>query len=226
MGTVTILPETTENPFQVMGAMSGICYGSDIADAQKNYKRGKRCVEDGHGRVLEYPQVYMRLDGYSARVIREYYTHIGSSPTRLQASTRYIDYQNFDYFTPKSIAKDVDTKQVYDDTMKSIMKSLDFLVGKCDISKEDAANLLPLGMTTTVSVRDNARSLSAMAAQRLCTRAYTEYRQLMRDIINALKDYSREWSELCDMIMLCKCDVAGYCLESKSCGKYPKKNEE
>lgn len=49
----------------------------------------------------------MILDGYSARVIREWYTHIGGSPTRLQASTRYIDYEHgFDYVVPPSIEKD------------------------------------------------------------------------------------------------------------------------
>lgn len=224
MGTVTILPGTTEHPISLMGKMSGICYGSDIEDEVKNYKRGKRCVEDGHGRVLEFAQVYMRLDGYSARVIREMYTHIGSAPTRLQASTRYINYENFKYVTPKSIERNKDTKDMYDATMRTITKCLDFL-NNCGVPKEDVAMILPLGMATTVSIRDNARSFSNMAAQRLCTRAYWEYRQLMQDIIDALSDYSPEWKELCNMVMKCKCDVSGYCLESKSCGKYPKKNE-
>ncbi len=40
------------------------------------------------------------LEGYSARVIRKWYTHIGGQPTRLQASTRYIDYEHgFSYVT-------------------------------------------------------------------------------------------------------------------------------
>lgn len=225
MGTVTILPDTTKNPLSLMGKMSGICYGSDIEDEDKNYKRGKRCVEDGHGRVLEYAQVYMRLDGYSAKVVRQYYTSIGGLPTRLQASTRYINYENFEYVTPRSIEKNKDTKDMYDATMRTIAKCINYL-NHCDVPNEDSTMVLPLAMTTTVSVRDNARSLSNMAAQRLCSRAYWEYRQLMRDIINALSDYSDEWKELCEMIMNCKCDVSGYCLESKSCGKYPKKNEK
>lgn len=84
-----------------MGKEAGVCWEADVSDAKKNYKRGLDCLQSGHGRVAEYPQVYMVLDGYSARVIREFYTHIGGSPTRLQASTRYIDYENgFDYVTP------------------------------------------------------------------------------------------------------------------------------
>ena len=225
MGTVTILPETTENPYELMGRMAGICYGTDIEDATKNIKRGKQCVKDQHGRVLEFPQVYMRLDGYSARCVRELYTHIGGSPTRLQASTRYIDYTDFEYIIPPKIAKDKDTKQLYEDTMASISKAADFLVNKCDVPKEDAANLLPLGMTTVVSCRFNARTLMDMSRNRLCARAYWEYRQLMHDIINALSEYSEEWKELCGEIMKCKCDVLGYCVEHQCCGKYPQKEE-
>ena len=46
----------------------------------------------------------MVLQGYSARVAREWYTHIGGMPTRLQASTRYIDYEHgFDYIIPPSV---------------------------------------------------------------------------------------------------------------------------
>lgn len=57
--------------------------------------------------MLEFPQIYLEISGYSARVIRELYTHISGAPTRLQASTRYIDYTNegFDCIIPKSIEK-------------------------------------------------------------------------------------------------------------------------
>ena len=90
MGKIIIQEHTTKNPLQLMGEEAGCCWGADTTDNEKNYKRGKTCLSDGHGRVSEYPQVYMILDGYSARVIREFYTHIGGGPTRLQASTRYI----------------------------------------------------------------------------------------------------------------------------------------
>ena len=49
--------------------------------------------------------VEMVLDGYSARVIREWYTHFGGSPTRLQASARYVDYNNFAYVIPPAVAQ-------------------------------------------------------------------------------------------------------------------------
>lgn len=68
------------------------------------------CLNSGHGRTWEYPQVYMILKGYSARVIRELYTHIGGGPTRLQAFTRYINYQKgFEYIVPPTVKNNKET---------------------------------------------------------------------------------------------------------------------
>lgn len=114
MGTVTIQRFTYKNPISMIGEEAGVCWGADTSDPEKNYKRGLDCLENEHGRTFEFPDVYMILDGYSARVIREWYTHIGGAPTRLQASTRYIDYESgFDYVTPPSIAGNSAAVKVY-----------------------------------------------------------------------------------------------------------------
>ena len=123
MGKIIIQEMTTKVPIQLMGMEAGVCWGGDTSDANKNYKRGLSCINSGHGRVLEYPQVYMIIDGYSAKVIREFYTHIGGSPTRLQASTRYIDYtgnKNFEYVLPPKIAANEEAKKIYIEVMKNI----------------------------------------------------------------------------------------------------------
>lgn len=80
MGTVTIQRFTYKNPISMIGEEAGICWGADTSNPEKNYKRGLDCLESEHGRTFEFPDVYMILDGYSARVIREWYTHIGGSP--------------------------------------------------------------------------------------------------------------------------------------------------
>ena len=191
MGKVIIQEHTTKNPLQLMGEEAGCCWSADTTDNEKNYKRGKTCLSDGHGRVSEYPQVYMILDGYSARVIREFYTHIGGGPTRLQASTRYIKYGEFDYILPHSIENNPEAKNFYDMVMSDI--SLAYAkMEEIGVPKEDIANILPLGMTTKIVVRTNLRNLIDMSHQRMCTRAYWEYRQLMKDICEALSAYSEE----------------------------------
>lgn len=225
MGKIIIQPETTKDPISLIGREAGVCWGADIADAEKNYKRGMDCLISGHGRTWEYPQVYMVLDGYSARVIREFYTHIGGGPTRLQASTRYINYQKgFPYVTPPTIGAKEEAKAIYDEAMQSILEAMQKLEAM-ELPREDIGMLLPLGMETKVVFRTNLRNLIDMAHQRMCTRAYWEYRNLMKDMIEALNAYSEEWQELTKTYFVPKCEVSGFCTEKKCCGRKPKKED-
>jgi thymidylate synthase (FAD) len=173
---------------------------------------------------MEYAEVYAVLDGYSARVIREWYTHIGGSPTRLQASTRYINYDNFAYVTPPSVLKSDAAARVYFEAMKNILDSYE-LLQELGVPKEDAALVLPLGMTTRIVDKRNLRNIMDMSRNRMCTRAYHEYRQLFNDYLKALSEYSDEWKTLCDMVMMPKCDALGYCPEKKGCGRKPGRTE-
>lgn len=221
MGKVIIQDETTKNPIELIGFEAGICYGSDTSDSEKNYKRGLMNIASGHGRTMEFPQVFITLEGYSARVIRELYTHIGGAPTRLQASTRYIDYGEFEYIIPPSIKKDKEKKEAYEDAMNQISVSFRELQ-RLGTPKEDIANILPLGMTTTIAFRTNLRNLIDMSHQRLCSRAYWEFRELMCDIMKALSEYSEEWKYLVETYFKPKCELYGYCIEHNSCGRKPK----
>ncbi len=225
MGKIVIIEETSRNPISLMGQRAGVCWGADISDKEKNYKRGLDCLASGHGRVMEYVNVEVILDGYSARVIREWYTHIGGGPTRLQASTRYIKYEDFKFVVPHTIEKNPDAKALYDETMNNIANAASKLENEMGIPREDAAMLLPLGMETKIVDKRNLRSLVEMSHQRMCTRAYWEYRELMRDLCSALKDYSEEWAYLVDNYFMPKCEVAGFCTEKKSCGRKPKKED-
>lgn len=222
MGRVLVRDYTTKTPLQMIGESAGFCWGSDISDANKNMKRAIECIASGHGRTMEFPDIHLILDGYSVRVIREFYTHIGCLPTRLQSSTRYVDAKSFKYVTPPSVFKNEKAKQVYDETMEHIREGYAKLE-ELGIKREDAAMVLPLGMETVIVDKRNFRNLVDMAKNRMCTRAYWEYRQLMNDICEALSSYSGEWNTLIKLYMKPKCDISGYCTESKSCGRNPKK---
>lgn len=218
MGAVTIQPHTTKSPITLIGEEAGICWGADTKDRERNYRRGLDCLSSEHGRTFEFPDVYMILDGYSARVIREWYTHIGGAPTRLQASTRYIDYEHgFDYVTPPGILNNKKAADVYTKIMADIAEGLKTL-DELGIPKEDAALALPLGMTTKIVCKHNLRNLIDMSHQRMCRRAYHEYRQLFSDLCNALCDYSDEWEYVVHSYFVPKCRYMGVCREKKSCG--------
>lgn len=216
---ITILKETPQKPITLMGERAGVCWGADIGNEEKNYKRGLECILSGHHRVMEYVNVEMIIDGYSARVIREWYTHIGGAPTRLQASTRYINYKDFSYTVPPAVAENEEAERIYRETMGTIAAACSRLESQCGIPREDAAMLLPLGMSTRIVDKRNVRNLIEMSHQRLCTRAYWEYRELMQDIMKALCGYSEEWKYLVEHYFVPKCEVAGYCTEKKSCGR-------
>ncbi len=222
MGTITILPETTKNPITLMGTRAGCCWNANISDDEKNYKRGFDCIKSGHGRVMEYVNVEMVLDGYSARVIREWYTHLGGAPTRLQASTRYINYENFSYIVPNSINRNEEALTIYTRVMNFISAGLQDL-DNIGIPREDISMILPLGMTTKIVDKRNLRNIIDMSRQRMCNRAYWEYRELFKDICNALREYSDEWKWIVDNLFHAKCDEIGYCTETKSCGRRHKK---
>ena len=226
MSSIIIQEETTKDPISLIGREAGVCWGGNITDAEKNYKRGIDCLTSGHGRTWEYPQVFMILDGYSARVIREFYTHIAGGPTRLQASTRYINYQKgFPYVTAPAIKGNAEAEKIYDDAMNDILVAMQKLES-LGLPREDIGMLLPLGMETKVVVRTNLRNLIDMSHQRMCTRAYWEYRKLMKDMIEALSNYSDEWKYLAEKYFLPKCEVAGFCTEAKCCGRKPRKVEK
>lgn len=219
MGTITILPETTRNPITLIGRRAGVCWGADVSDDTKNYKRGMDCIESGHGRTLEFVNVEMILDGYSARVMREWYTHIGGAPTRLQASTRYIDYGAFEFVTPESIANNAASYGLYHATMEMIADSVRRLEN-LGVPREDAAMLLPLGMTTRVVDKRNLRNLIDMSRQRMCERAYWEFRELFDDIYKALWAYSGEWATICETQFFPKCELTQKCPEKHGCGRW------
>jgi thymidylate synthase (FAD) len=219
MAQITILDYTTKSPLEMIGHMAGICYNSDVSNKEKNIKRGINCLKSQHGRTLEFPDVYMKLEGYSARVIREWYTHIGGSPTRLQASTRYINYEDLTCKIPKSIENDKDKRKIYTDEIDAIAESYKKLIDM-GCPKEDVANLLPLGMTTTIVCKHNLRNLIDMSHQRMCTRAYVEYKALFSDLIDALIEYSNEWEYIVTDYFVPKCVYLNGCPEEHSCGYF------
>lgn len=218
MAKINILDGTTRNPLQKIGECSGICWNSDTKDVAKNRKRAIECIESGHGRVLEFVTIQMEISEVSARVIREWYTHIGGMPTRLQESTRYVNESKFTYVVPKSISRNKDILKEYENIMSSIQQGYQHL-NILGVPKEDCAMVLPLGMTTKIVDQRNLRNLIDMSRVRMCNRAYWEYRQLMDAVCKSLSEYSDEWKYIVDNYLHPKCIESGHCNEKKSCLK-------
>ena len=91
------------------------------------------------------------------------------------------------------------------------------------IPREDSALGLPLGMTTKIVDKRNVRNLMDMSHQRMCSRAYHEYRHLFDDIRAALSEYSDEWKYIVDHYLMPKCKYMGFCKERYTCGMMPRR---
>ena len=218
----------TNNPLEKMGKVAGICWNSPIDKSEANVKRAIDCIRSGHNRVLEFVDIEFILDGASARMMRELYTHIGGSPTRLQSSTRYINSEDFEYYTPKKILTNQETNDIYKRTMETIAEGYSDLIN-ANIPKEDAANLLPLGMNSKMVMKCNLRMLENLCNQRLCIRALNEIREFANELKKLLAKQNDEWKWIADNILVPKCEKNKflnssmcYCTETHSCGKYPK----
>ena len=226
MKSIKILDWTMKDPLNCIGMCAGICWGSDTSVTKKNVKRALSCIDAQHGRVEELPDVYVVIDGYSAKCIRELYTHIGGSPTRLQASTRYIDYTStdmIDVVTPHTVEKNQIAKIIWDTAIYNITKAMNDLKD-LGIPNEDLTGLLPINYCTEMVWKVNLRTLINFFNMRMCTRAYWEIRELCDDLKKELSNYSEEWNTLCKLFTP-KCEQLGYCPEKHSCGRKKKKNE-
>lgn len=208
----------TEKPLSLMGEVASRCWNS-----KPSPQIGIDCIESGHGRISEYADVIVEISDYSARVMREIYTHI-SGTSRVQSSTRYIDYSEFEYYMPDSILNNPERLIVYENIMNNIKEGLIQLID-LNTPKEDSANALPIGYISTMVLKINIRAIIYMAEIRMCTRAYKEYREFMDEFLDVLRSLDQEWNYVIDNHCKPKCVIRGYCGEKHSCGKMPTKQE-
>ena len=223
----------TKNPLETIGYSAAICYDSikteEIIDSAKDKTaRGiaLHCLNSGHTRTAEFADMTILIDGYSARMIRELYTHIiGTS--RVQASTRYIKYEGdkFGYYIPNSIKSNEQALNEYEDIMEEIALAYKRLLA-LGIRQEDVANILPLGHNSTMTLKINVRALMHLYNVRTCSRAYEEFRKFMKDLSSEiLKLNDLQWNELLEKFFVTKCEFMGYCDEGNCCGRAPRKED-
>lgn len=216
----------TNNPLQIIGKCAGICWNAPVDDPEKNIKRAKECIESNHGRVLEFPDMTIVIDGPSARMMRELYTHIGGGPTRLQSSTRYVNEKDFKYYTPPSCQQD-GVKEIYEEAMRHDAEVYGKLI-ELGVSREDAANKLPLGMESKMVWKINLRALVNFFNRRLCTRALKEIREFATALKNTIAQVDEEWAWIAENLFVPSCEQYKYmnpalcfCVEKKGCGRHP-----
>ena len=117
-----------------------------------------------------------------------------------------------------------EAKEVYKEGLSDIMETYSKLE-ELGYPKEDAANILPLGMSTKIVWKINLRALMHFMNLRLCARAYKEIRALSVELKDKLRILSPEWEWICDELLVPKCEALGYCDEDHTCGRKITKKE-
>lgn len=177
---------------------------------------------------MEYVDIELVLSEASARMMREIYTHIAGA-TRLQSSTRYVsEEEGFGYYIPPKIASTDQANDSFIETMKHIQNGYNDQLSM-GTAKEDAANLLPLGMESKMVWKINLRSLVNFMNQRLCSRALKEIRDFANELKKMLHSKNEEWAWIADCLFVPKCEIYKYlnptlvfCPESQCCGRHKK----
>ena len=206
--------EYTKYPLTRIGTNASYCYNTKLKDIDHAARIAKHCINSGHGRNLEFADVTLKIT-CSARCAREFYTHIGGAPTRVQASTRYITYDNFKYFTPEF--NDSMIEEEYHDVMMVISDFYKLMKEK-GIENDITGYILPLAMETTFIWKGNIRTLENMFNQRLCYRALKEYRELMKLLKIKLSLLDSEWKWISNKLFVPKCVKENVCRENnKKC---------
>jgi len=219
--------EITKKPLQLIGKCAGVCWGAPVDDPAKNRQRAISCIKSNHGRVLEFPEFIIVIDGYSARMMRELYTHIGGGPTRLQSSTRYVESNDLQVYTPNSCKE----SSTFDRAVHEIQQSYGELLS-AGVTREDAANILPLGMMSKMVWKGNLRMLINFMNRRLCTRALKEIRDFANELRSLLASVDEDWSWISEFLFVPSCEqyklhnpAMRFCVESQCCGRAPKISE-
>lgn len=209
----------THNPLHTIGVRASYCYNTKLKDKDHATRIGRSVILDGHGRNLEFVDVEFVASEVSARMVRELYTHIGGDPTRLQASTRYITYKDFEYHTPEELSDE--QLEVYKEVMTNIQDGYGKLK-ELNLKNDITGYALPLAMDTTFVWKGNLRNLINMFNQRLCKRALKEYQDLMKLLKQELSQLDDEWEWIASNYFVPKCIASNnICYEKHGCNMCP-----
>ena len=218
-----------ENMLKTIYTACRTCYSADsplniydcesAQDEEKMLKLIKRVISSGHYSTIEHIQVSFAISNISRACSHQLVRHRHMSFS--QKSQRYVKEKGlFDYLTPDTIEKNPELKEKFDDFMKKISEFYIELT-EAGIPAEDARAVLPNAAATSMVASLNLREMIHLANLRLCTRAQTEIRILVKrmcDVLTAEEPWLKDY-------LVPKCEASGFCDEDKSCGRKPQKGQ-
>ena len=217
-----------ENMLKTVYTACRTCYSADTPfniynstdDEEKMLNLIQRVISSGHYSTIEHIQVTFAISNVSRACTHQLVRHRHMSFS--QKSQRYVKEKGqFDYLTPNTIEKNEELNKKFDEFMSKVSEFYLELT-EAGIPAEDARAVLPNAASTSMVASLNLREMIHLANLRLCTRAQTEIRILVKRMCDEivkeepwLKDY-----------LVPKCERFGFCDEDKSCGRMPVKGQQ
>lgn len=212
----------TPDPDNVCGLAARNCVSEDIpelTDGEKNKKALRSAMASGHLSVTESAVFTFSIEGVSRVTEIQLVRHRIGASYAIQ-SGRYCSRDPTNYVMPESISEDVDdllAQSIID--YNRALRLLDDCMVERGISAEDRRYFYPQGLMTNIVVSVNAREILHMASERGCSKAQTEIREMVTEMVRLAKEVAPILFENAGP----KCMRLGYCPERKGCGRYPPK---
>lgn len=186
--------DATENPIDTISLAAGTSYNKD----NSSLKRVQSCVKLGHWSVIEFANIYFKVEGISRACANQLVRHRLAS--YVQESERYvkIDISNDDWYVVPPSIEDSNCSHIYREHHKYAAINYKNMLDS-GIKPEDARFLLPQSAKTKISVQMNCREFFNFLNLRLDSHAQWEIRELARSMKDAVASYNEQWEQIIEM---------------------------
>lgn len=176
-------------------------------------------ASQAHHGVLEFVHFNFRIENCSRALQQQLTRHRTAS--FCNESLRVVEPRDFakrkEYVVTKKIASNEAWLDIYSNVMTDIEAMYNQLIA-IGIPSEDARNILPLGIHSTIHMSINLRNLMAIVASRLCVESQGEIQLMAKEIYKAVH---KESPMIAEVFLKSKCDKSKLCNSAIPCGKYP-----
>lgn len=216
-----------ENMLKTVYTACRTCYSADSPiniyenadNEEKMLKLIERVISSGHYSTIEHIQVSFAISNVSRACTHQLVRHRHMSFS--QKSQRYVKEKGqFDYLTPPTIERNPELLEKYKKFMGEVTELYTEMT-EAGIPAEDARFILPNAAASSMVASLNLREMIHLANIRLCTRAQTEIRIMVKKMCEELLKQEPWLTEY----LVPKCERLGYCDEDKCCGRKVKKED-
>lgn len=211
--------------FMYWGLAAAKCY-----DTPKKFatRVGKSCLSTGHYSGSRGRFIMFDITGVPRALVDQLVRHEVGVFKNVE-SGRYVNFEEFEYYTPAIIDSDEKLSKLYHNhmketrkTYKAIVERMNELGYKGEKCYEVARGIMCMNYNTGLVIGFTVEALINFMHKRLCVCAQDHIRKLA---ILMKKETLEVLPEL-ESYLVAVCDAYQYCPESekRTCGKYPQKD--